>query len=948
MKNLLTLLISLFTLNAFAQDGTLDSTFGVNGQVSTKTNILTGQGNFYFSKIGILQNGNIVRAGTITFGQDSSIILSCIRANGWLEYYFGTSTNGYLKIGSASSKIATQDLVITNNNKILIGAFCREAGNTYILLLKLNADGFFDNTFGINGQAKIAANIKTINQVLIQQNGSILVHADTFLYRFTSTGDIDPTFGTAGKINVANGSRITISPTNKIIVGAGGYSISIKRYSANGVLDTSFANNGHYYRYVPEINNGVYRIFESYTNLNIKCDSLDGFNLVYQKYVVGVDNKNIVGNMETPKFVFTRMLQQGILDSANTCMQNTIRNYASLNLVLFQSNGKNILVENGEDFYATRWYKQCSGEDITFTMNKRKTVFRTILLNNDTAIYLLVTNYKTDFQYPDSTTLFKIKTSLNNYQAHKPVAKIWVDKNTGNTNTSFSFRDSSEHGPLQRLWVFTPNNVTYLLNSSSTSTNPTVRFTQNGKYTVKLVVGNLMGNDSVVQNQLVDINVKPVPQFSVSTNLALPSSKIYLTDSSLNNPNKWKWVFTQPNVVFQSGTSDTSQNPVVRFTQPGFYNIKLVATSPFGSDSITKQNVITVVSSGIPVANFTASKTYALTSTPIKLFNQSSYNQQNNQWYISPSVGYTYISGDSTSDNPILQFDSAGTYSVALVVKNDWGKDSVIKIDYLHIGNQKVSAYFKASKTNGTTYDTVVVVDSCINAANRTWKITPNTYTRLSDSTLIFNKDGLYTLQLIASNAFDADTFTRTNYINIYTPLPQPLFYADKTGGYVGDTITLIDTSLYVQSRQWQITPATYIKSPNILVPTYYTLNWDPKILVFTKGGVYSVKLSATNIKGTYELLRTNYINITSVGLDEALQNNAEVTLYPNPAQNQLTVLCNVAQIQAIHLLELSGKMLHTFTNNTTLNLSQCASGMYLVKIETDKGTVFKKLIISK
>ena len=117
---------------------------------------------------------------------------------------------------------------------------------------------------------------------------------------------------------------------------------------------------------------------------------------------------------------------------------------------------------------------------------------------------------------------------------------------------------------------------------------------------------------------------------------------------------------------------------------------------------------------------------------------------------------------------------------------------------------------------------------------------------------------------------------------------------------------------------------------------------------MFTKGGVYSVKLSATNSKGTYELLRTNYINITTVGLDEALQNNAEVTIYPNPAQNQLTVVCNVAQIQAIHLLELSGKMLHTFTNNTTINLSQCASGMYLVKIETDKGTVFKKLIISK
>ena len=313
----------------------------------------------------------------------------------------------------------------------------------------------------------------------------------------------------------------------------------------------------------------------------------------------------------------------------------------------------------------------------------------------------------------------------------------------------------------------------------------------------------------------------PMASFGFSTNLTIPASEIYLTDSSLNNPTKWKWVITQPNVVFQSGTSDTSRNPVIKFTQPGVYSIKLVVTSVFGADSITKQNVITVLNSAIPVANFVANKTYALNGTPVQLFNTSMFAQQVKQWYISPTVGYTYLSGDSTSDNPILRFDSAGMYSVALAVSNNWGADSIMKTDYLNISNERVSAYFKVSKTNATTFDTLILTDSCINATNRTWKITPNTYTRLSDSTLIFNKDGLYTLQLIASNAFDADTFTRTNYINIYTPLPQPLFYADKTGGYVGDTITLIDTSLYAQSRQWQITQPRISSRPiSYFLPT--------------------------------------------------------------------------------------------------------------------------------
>jgi hypothetical protein len=110
------------------------------------------------------------------------------------------------------------------------------------------------------------------------------------------------------------------------------------------------------------------------------------------------------------------------------------------------------------------------------------------------------------------------------------------------------------------------------------------------------------------------------------------------------------------------------------------------------------------------------------------------------------------------------------------------------------------------------------------------------------------------------------------------------------------------------------------------------------------------VSVTATTTDGS-NLVAQKFVFISNqetVGVNELVVNENQITLYPNPAQNQLTVLCNVAQIQAIHLLDISGKILHTFTNNTTLNLSQCASGMYLVKIETDKGTVFKKLIISK
>ena len=955
MKNLLTLLICLLTLNVFAQDGTLDSTFGVNGMVATNSNIIPGKV-CYFNKFGVLQNGSIIRAGTI--GYDSSILLSCLKPNGTLEYNFGSSTYGYLVLSDSLFRTATQDLLITNNNKILIAALNYQAANTNIFLLKLNADGTFDNTFGTNGRAKIPANIKTIKQLLVQQNGGILVHADTFLYRFTPTGGIDPTFGTAGKLSVGiYANTIAVTPNDKIYVSSSYRSISIKRYHPNGLIDTAFGNNGEYLYYVSSLPGAPY---ETYSKLAIQSDSLDNFKFAYYKF--DRYNNGIDQGVNRQYIVFKRMLNQGNLDTSYT-FSFTNGNGGTVTLInarldlLYQSNGKDITIEQNyayplypSSIKVSRWYQNKRlAKDISYTsvnLDEQYMTLESSILYNDSSVYLLGTSSPSSG--PKVSKLIKIKTSLNNYQPHIPVAKIWVDKNTGNTSTSFSFRDSSAHGPLQTKWEFTPNNVVYISGYNSTSTNPKVRFTQNGKYTVKLVVSNLMGADTIVQSQFIEINDKPIARFGISNNVTIPTVKIYLTDSSLNSPTKWKWVFTQPNVVFEMGTSDTSQNPVVRFTQAGFYNIKLTVTSPFGTDSIIKQNVITALNSSLPIANFSASKTYALSGTPIQLLNKSAYAQQVKQWYISPSVGYTYISGDSTSDYPILKFDSIGNYSVALAVTNNWGIDSLMKTDFIHIGNQKVSAFFTAPKTNATTLDTIVLLDSCINATNRVWKITPNTYTLISDSTILFNSDGLYTVQLIASNLFDADTSTKINYLNINTPLPQALFYVDKTGGYVGDTITLIDTSLFAANRQWQVSPATYTKSGNIILPTFYTLNWDPKILVFTKNGVYSIKLNVSNSNGTSELLRTNYITITSVGLDEALQNNAEVTLYPNPAQNQLTVVCNVAQIQAINLLDISGKMLHTFTNNTTINISQCASGMYLVKIETDKGTVVKKLIISK
>ncbi len=62
------------------------------------------------------------------------------------------------------------------------------------------------------------------------------------------------------------------------------------------------------------------------------------------------------------------------------------------------------------------------------------------------------------------------------------------------------------------------------------------------------------------------------------------------------------------------------------------------------------------------------------------------------------------------------------------------------------------------------------------------------------------------------------------------------------------------------------------------------------------------------------------------------------IQLYPNPALNQLNITTEDSILQ-LELINLSGQLLKIFPSTRTVALDGIASGMYLLKITTDKGT---------
>ena len=82
----------------------------------------------------------------------------------------------------------------------------------------------------------------------------------------------------------------------------------------------------------------------------------------------------------------------------------------------------------------------------------------------------------------------------------------------------------------------------------------------------------------------------PYPEFKANYTTICRGDSISFTDHSWNaTPTFWNWEFTGP-VTYTS----TSQNPIIKFNEPGIYNATLTTGNSAGSNSVTEYSFITV------------------------------------------------------------------------------------------------------------------------------------------------------------------------------------------------------------------------------------------------------------------------------------------------------------------------------------------------------------------
>jgi uncharacterized delta-60 repeat protein len=257
--------------------GILDTSFGVNGFVKHNS-AAGGNDDDAGVALAIDPSGNIFVAGYSCHGvgiPTGDMTIWKYNSNGTLDTSFGVNgvvTNDSAAGGSGADK--GQGIALDPSGKILVtGSSSNEAGNIDMVIWKYNPNGTLDTSFGVNGIVTSdgiagGTGVDIGYDIALDSSGKILVTGysqtgsgddDMVIWRYNSTGTLDTSFNSVGYVthhNAAGGNgnddgfSITTDPSGRILVagdsynGAGNYDLAIWRYNSNGLLDTSFGVSG--------------------------------------------------------------------------------------------------------------------------------------------------------------------------------------------------------------------------------------------------------------------------------------------------------------------------------------------------------------------------------------------------------------------------------------------------------------------------------------------------------------------------------------------------------------------------------------------------------------------------------------------------------------------------------------------------------------------------------
>ncbi len=440
----------------------------------------------------------------------------------------------------------------------------------------------------------------------------------------------------------------------------------------------------------------------------------------------------------------------------------------------------------------------------------------------------------------------EIKTNLITVLPTPPVvAEFKADPTSGFAPLSVAFTDMSAGDATSWAWEFGDGNI-------SSDQNPTNEYKTAGFFTVTLTTSGSSGSDKEIKTNLINVLGKsgPVADFKADPTAGLAPLEVQFTDLTTGNPTSWSW-------EFGDGAVSSDQNPQHTYNIENIYTVKLTASNSEGSDTETKQNLISVGDLPKPTAEFKASTTSGAAPLLVKFTDLSTGEPTSWSWDFGDG-------GVSSDQNPEHTYMIDGIYGVKLTASNAGGSDTENKPNLIFVlpggATTGPTADFKASPLTGFAPLDVQFTDLSQPAgdiASWSWDFGDGSTGVIQNPKHTYLVSGFHSVSLLVSNAGGIDTENKPNLINVIAgtkPIAQ--FSASPTSGLAPLNVEFKDLSQpvgSVDSWTWTFGDGGTSSDQN---PTHE----------YNTEGIFSVSLTASNSDGIDVETKTNMIFVKGAG----------------------------------------------------------------------------------